>query len=219
MNVNARVTALESRGMLTMKWRHYLVAMAVMMSMGGCGEDDPDSGEPSVDAALPDVMIPDAAPADAMVDLTVSCAAAIECAIDTPRQRDECALEYGETVDDRYQALLACAQRAEGGACDTQTSVHVACLADHCTPEAEACLGPLPAGNGSTTCAEVYACVVACEGNVGCTFDCYSRGSTMALRIFDRLQDCNALAVCDLSDVDCIGRPCGGLVRACGIPR
>ena len=204
-----------------MSWRRWAACALLASIAWGCGEDEPDTGNYVlvVDASRPDAAPPDAAPADAMVDLVAACAAAIECAIDTPRQRDDCALEYGAVVDERYQTVLACAQAAEGGSCDTQTSVHVACLADNCADEAEACMGPLPSGNGAASCAEVYACVVACEGNVRCTFDCYAEGSAMALRIFDSPQDCNALAVCNLSDLDCIGRPCGRVVAACGIPR
>ena len=202
--------------MATRVWGMWIV---LALGLWGCGDDPEDADTPMNDATVPDALVVDAAAADAMIDPVATCSAAIECAIDTPRRRDDCALEYGEAIDARYQALLACAQGAPGGSCDTQTSVHVGCLAENCAEEAEACVGPLPSSQGDAPCAEVYACFVACEGNVPCAFDCYAQGSTMALRVFDRLQDCNALAVCDLSDIDCISRPCRGLVSACGIPR
>ena len=197
------------------EWKRLGLATLLGAFIWACGDTESDDEPGAADALVPDAMVMDSGLADAMVDLVAACSAAIECAIDTPRQRDDCGQEQGETVDGLYQALLECAQRAEGGSCDTQSSVHVACLADNCAGEASDCLGPLPAETGSATCAEVYGCIVACEGNVQCTFDCYQQGTAEALRIFDRLQDCNALAVCTLDDLDCIGRPCGQLVRAC----
>jgi hypothetical protein len=201
-------------------WLKGAVGVALLGGLLGCGTEttSPDSGPAPADAG-PDTVVADAAAADAMVDLVAACSTAYECAIDCPRCRDDCGLEHGETVNGRYQGLIMCGQNAPGGACDIQSSVHVGCLAENCADEALACLGQLPTGGGSAGCAEVYGCVVACEGNVTCTFDCYDQGSAMALRIFDRIQDCAALAVCRLADIDCVARPCGNLTSACGIMR
>ena len=92
-----------------MRWRPWVACVLLTAALWGCGEDESDTDSRVMDASLPDATPVDAEPADAMEDLVAACAAAIECAIDTPRQRDDCALEYGDTVDGRYQALLACA--------------------------------------------------------------------------------------------------------------
>lgn len=131
-----------------------------------------------------------------------------ECRAET----DDCELDgiASARAADRagVSAMLECGDRF----CSIllrNTPFYTECLAQNCRAETTRCLGPL-----LDTCAELYACVSACE-NPDCRAACRTLGTLEPSLDLAALEGCREAKCPDPEDPTCLERECAGPLEVC----
>jgi hypothetical protein len=136
----------------------------------------------------------------------LSCKLLVTCLIDC--HYDEiCALSCAPPMSPEAQAeadeLGACAELAM---CDV-----FACTAESCADQWGVCM------SGEDSCAQIYACIDACDGAPICETNCLHEGSFPEQDVLFDLQDCIGNNDCVDQDQQCIETYCAPQAMQCGI--
>ena len=133
-------------------------------------------------------------------------------------------------------AIESCMNTAAQGACQSQCASESQqcwdCLAQACQSQLDACLGgtnpgtPAPGGTGTSTCAQIDACMAACaETDSACLDTCFYQGTANAQALMTAFEDClntaeqgsckTQCANWDQTCWDCIDQTCQTQLNSC----
>jgi len=129
--------------------------------------------------------------------------------------RAGCWIRGTELAREQFDTIYRCAG-IECGELDDPGDFR-ACVSERCATEQEACF---PTVTGDATCAELYACVVACpSADLGCREDCRDTGTAAAQEAFGLMLDCWSERCGAIIDDDawnaCIDSECADEQVAC----